>query len=385
MFGHDEIPLKVIKSKELTPEELRQLDNNERAELAGKFLDSFTLTAIYFMFVKDFLHQILEEFVKYILFPAVIFFSAWQAITAWRRAWLEKGKSRNNIFKAIVETVATLAISVAVIGSIAAATIFGAIAPFIFTAVTTFKALFHLGSACYFGYKAATASDPVKKAEHRAMAKQHGIATAAGVLALAAVVGVFVLGKVVMAGVGIVVAFFGMGVALYKAMVGEDKPKPENEVAQPIIENETDKQPNNDLTKDHQPVPSHSMSIPDNVSHKNIQPPVTAFSVANPSINISHDDYEPITLAKSYNGPTMFSRKFSENQMQTDSDSQAEVIYQVSGVSTSSDESAATSVPTKTRSFSSMFGFLAAPSTKIKQQESTSVPSSASTCSFQRV
>lgn len=177
-------------------------------------LDSMTLATIFTLFLKDFLHQFLEQTGKYFLFPLAAAASLISAVLAWRQAYLDR-KTRS-IGRALVETGAALAITTVVIGSLVAASIFAAIAPVVFATVLGLKTFYHAASALYYFLQG-----------DYGLAKANAVATLAGVFATVAVVGVMLLGKTALAVAGITAGVIGTvyavynGVKLFKAK--EDK------------------------------------------------------------------------------------------------------------------------------------------------------------------
>lgn len=172
--------------------------------VVGAF-DSLNLATIFSLFLKDFLHQFLEQTGKYFLFPVAAAASLISATLAWRQAYLDR-KTRS-IGRALVETGAALAITTVVIGSLVAASIFAAIAPVVFAAVLAAKTLYHAASAFYYFLQG-----------DYALAKANTVATFAGVLATVAVVGVMLLGKTALAVAGIAAGVVGTVYAVYNGV-----------------------------------------------------------------------------------------------------------------------------------------------------------------------
>ncbi|VVC75089.1 hypothetical protein AQUSIP_03650 [Aquicella siphonis] len=193
------------------------IENNRRWSALVSFFESLDLAAIYALFLKSFLHKFLEETGKYFLFPIAAAASLITAALAWREAYLSGGKTRT-LVHAGVETVAAAAITTAVVGSLVATTLFAVATPIIFTTVMAAKTVYHAGAAMYYLGKSVGKSEPEKKAKYRSMAAGNAIAAIAGVVATAAVAGVFLLGKTVVAGVGLAVGLFGAGYAVYRGV-----------------------------------------------------------------------------------------------------------------------------------------------------------------------
>lgn len=187
---------------------------NGKADAAVTLADQLDLAAIYTMFFSPMLHQFLEEIGKYFLFPIAAGAHVFKAAFAWRQAWIDR--KQRSVAGAVVETVAAGAIVAAVVGSLVAGGMFALATPILFTAAIGGKTLYQAGSAVYYAGKASSQTDPAKKAKYRKLALNNGIGAVAGAVATAAVVAVFLLGKIALAGIGIAAAVVGVGVALYK-------------------------------------------------------------------------------------------------------------------------------------------------------------------------
>jgi hypothetical protein len=202
---------------------------NAIAQASSGVIESLSLATIYTMFFKPFLFQFLEEIGKYFLFPIVAGGAVVHAVLAWRQAYIDGGKTRS-VVSAVVETIAAVAIVIAVVGSLAATALFALAAPIIFTAVIAGKTLFNAGSAIYYGIKAASTKETEldkhgesKKDKYTALAKAKGMAAIAGVFATVAVVAAFLLAKVAAAAIaaaGIPVVIAGAGIGIAGAVIG---------------------------------------------------------------------------------------------------------------------------------------------------------------------
>src|SRR5262245_35854900 len=120
-----------IESVEDKKKRKAAIKRNQQISLAVSFFESMDLAAIYTMFLKDVLRKCLEKTGKNFMFPLAAGASVIQAILAWRQAALD-GKTRS-IVRAVVETISAAAITVAVVGSLAASTLFAAATPLVFT------------------------------------------------------------------------------------------------------------------------------------------------------------------------------------------------------------------------------------------------------------
>jgi len=213
---NDYVELTNFNKKKREQEEA--IKNNQRAGAAVGTIDSLNLAAIFTMFLQGFMHKFLEELGKYFMFPIAAAASVIQAILAWRQAYLDGGQSRS-IVHAVVETVTAVAVTTAVIGALVATSVFAVATPIIFTAVMAGKTLYHAGSAMYYAGKYAVTNNFVDKTN----AINNGIAATAGLVATAAVTGVFLLGKIAVAAVGIVAGIFGAAFALYNGITSFKK------------------------------------------------------------------------------------------------------------------------------------------------------------------
>lgn len=187
---------------------------NGKIDAAVTLADQLDLGAIYVTFLTPLMHQFLEELGKYFLFPIAAGAHVFKSILAWRQAWIDR--KQRSVVGAVVETVAAAAIVAAVVGSLAANGLFALATPIMFTAAIGGKTLYHAGSAVYYAGKASGQKDEAKKAKYRKLAINSGIAAAAGAVATAAVVAVFLLGKIALTGIGIAAAIVGAGVMIYK-------------------------------------------------------------------------------------------------------------------------------------------------------------------------
>lgn len=223
--------------------------NNLWDSIVG-FIDAIDLGAIYTMFLKPTLHTFLEETGKYFMFPIAAAASVIKAVLSWRQAYIDRGKTRS-VVSAVVETVAALAITTAVVGALVASTVFALATPIIFTATMAGKTLFHAGSAIYFAGKAAGAKVPEKKEKYRTLAKQNAIGAVAGLVATAAVATVFLLGKIALAGIGIAGAVIGGTLAVIKGY--KSYKAAQAAPAAPVVEHRQEEEPEWANTQERRP------------------------------------------------------------------------------------------------------------------------------------
>jgi hypothetical protein len=187
------------------------------ASLLVGFLDQLDFTAIFSMFFKSFLHVFLEEIGKYFLFPIAAGATIIQASLLWYQTYLEGGNKRT-MARALLETFAAVAVTVAVVGGLVFATTFALATPIIFAATLALKTLFHAASTFYFLGKWSNAVTDKKKQEYMKLAKDNGVAAVAGIIATAAVVTVFIFGKFALGALGVGAGVLGAGFTLYKGI-----------------------------------------------------------------------------------------------------------------------------------------------------------------------
>jgi hypothetical protein len=207
-----EIPL-----QDLNKERDEAKATNKKISMTVGFLDSLDLAAIFGMFLVPFLHTFLEETGKYFMFPFAAASGLAQAGLKWWQVYLDRGKSRT-VAEASVETLGAAAITVAVVGVLAAPLIFAAATPIIFTAAVGGRTLWNAGSALFYLGKALTSDTPEMKRENLRKAAHSTVATVAGILATAAVVGVFLLAHAALAPIGIAAGLFSAAYLVYSGV-----------------------------------------------------------------------------------------------------------------------------------------------------------------------
>lgn len=191
--------------------------NNQRTEA---FVVAVEMTDVSLIFLfKQFLLAIFEGLAHSILFLIVAGAALIRAILAIREAYLEKGENKKRlILRAIVETLAALAIGTAVVGTFAATAAFAIAGPIIFTATLGFKTLFHLGSAIYYGLKAAFSEEsPAQKKAYRQKATANLILTFITGITTIATGLVFIAYKASFGILGIIGGVLGALYALYSS------------------------------------------------------------------------------------------------------------------------------------------------------------------------
>jgi hypothetical protein len=179
---------------------------NQRVDLTLGIVDSLTISSIFTLFLKDVFRKMLEETARFILFPLSGAIAVIRAALAIRQASIDKGQN-GTVTRAVIEVAAAAAISTAVVGGFVAASIFATIAPLIFTATLAAKTLFHTGSAVYYwgqSVLAAKRNETDNATHYRNVARTHAVGATALTLATVAIAGVMLLGKTILAVVGLV-------------------------------------------------------------------------------------------------------------------------------------------------------------------------------------
>lgn len=196
--------------------------NNAVQAIVG-FIDSLNNGTFYTLFSNPILQQIFIECARYITAPVTILTTIFMAILAWRQAYIDKGK-KSSVLSASIETITALAVVTGVLGSLIAASTFALVTPIIIVAVIATKTLYNIGAAIYYGVQSSTYTNPLaspkkiekKKQENFELAKKHTVGAVIGLAALATTVGVFLLGHMVLAGIGVGVAVLCAGLAIVK-------------------------------------------------------------------------------------------------------------------------------------------------------------------------
>lgn len=203
-------------------------------------IDSVNMGATFALFLKETLYQFFQQTGRYFMFPFFALTAIIGAILAWRES-ARAGDKPSTVLNAAVETASAIAITVTVVGSFVAGAIFASIAPLIFAGSIIAKTLYNFGSAIYYGIHAAVATDSEKKTEYSTRAKTHLIVGVAGLLAGAAVVGVMIFAKPLMAVFGIVAGVMGTlfaiktGVDMYQKSHQKSQSPVQVQEKQPLV------------------------------------------------------------------------------------------------------------------------------------------------------
>lgn len=164
-------------------------------------IDSMSLTTIYILFLNPMLTAALEMGGKFFLFPITIIAGIFRSIFACRQAYLDNRP--RHIIMAIVEIATTLTVSTAIIGGLAAATVFALATPILFAVCFGLRTLFHLVTGIYYGVQSYMAKDHVLKREYEQLAVSNLTTVVIGTLITTAVICVFLLGKPIVAACGV--------------------------------------------------------------------------------------------------------------------------------------------------------------------------------------
>lgn len=236
---YEEIELETFAAKQ---ERKRKIAQNYQLRAGASVVENLGLATIYTMFLHPLLKSFLETLGRYILFPVLIVASLTQAILAWRQASLDKWKSRS-ILHAVVETVTAVTLTSAVIGTLAFAATFTIITPLIFVAVGAGNAIYKGGAAIYNDVKSVRAKTEEAKNKYHARAIQHGIGAVASLIGAAVTASVFLLGKTVIAAVGIALGLFAVGMGIYNGVKAHQAQQALEQSPEPLLD------------EDHQPKP----------------------------------------------------------------------------------------------------------------------------------
>lgn len=204
---------------------------NALVNQSTSLIEHIDLAAIWALFLHNMGRAWLEEIGKFFLFPLVGVATVIQAICAARQAVIAKpNESTSSILKAGIEIASAIAITTVIAGSLITAPLFVLAAPITFVAVNAAKALFNIGSAIYYGVKAALTNDPEKKSAFRGKAIHNAVSGVIGTLATIAITGVMLFGKFALAIAGIVASVGAIGYIAYSAIKTARKP-----VEEPVV------------------------------------------------------------------------------------------------------------------------------------------------------
>jgi hypothetical protein len=171
------------------------------------FIDGLNLGFIYSSFLIPLFHQFMMEVGKYIFFPMCVLAQIILSVLNWHQCYLDGMKPRAMV-TAMVNSIAAVALTIAVCGGLFALSVFAIVTPIMFAATTIANTLFHMGSMIYYLVKLYNEKDPIIRSEYKSMVKAEVIASVVGVIATGAVVGVLLLGKLFLAPLGILVGVF---------------------------------------------------------------------------------------------------------------------------------------------------------------------------------
>lgn len=208
-----------------------ELKLNQKLTVGVGMVDSANLITMFVFYLKDAWLVLLQETARFILFPVSASITMVQMILAWRKAKLEN--SSDAWVHAGVEIVVGLGLITAMVGSLIAAPIFAAVAPFIFTVLLALKTLYTIGKAFYYSYKAYEAGQQAESAsevdkptwierqkDYQTKAYQHGITAFALVLLTIAVPFVMILLKPIVPILGVIAGALGFIYGAYQLYMG---------------------------------------------------------------------------------------------------------------------------------------------------------------------
>jgi hypothetical protein len=195
------------KSRQLNSAKVQRIDSIVSA------IESIDIAMIYAAYFKPFLIELLTKIGQYFLFPIFALAKCIEMGLAWRQAYIDKKTS--SLVHALVETVSAIALSTAVVGGFVAAAAFAVASSLIFSAVGLGKTIHHLGKSLFFAGAASREKNLEKKETYKTIAKRSVIAAIAGAMATVATIGVFLLGKAVLAPIGLFAAFFATVFAIH--------------------------------------------------------------------------------------------------------------------------------------------------------------------------
>lgn len=218
--------------------EVRKDEINKAQKVTG-MSGGVIIGSLFGMFLNETSRAFLETTLKSVLFPVVMLMDVIQAILAWREAQLA-GFKKGLVGKAILETVAAAAISVAVIGGFVAAALFASAAPIIFTAVMGTKTLYHAGASIYHFNKYRSEEIPEQKSSLGNTAAQHFVATIALTLTTVSIGLVMLAGKFAFAALGVAASVGMIGYGVITAIVKYRKEKAQNKAYERIVAAESD-------------------------------------------------------------------------------------------------------------------------------------------------
>jgi hypothetical protein len=210
-------------------ERRKQIKKNTKRELRAGVADGAILGIIFSMFLTNFTHALLDAAFKYILFSAAAGANIALSIYAWREAHLNGYKHGTKV-KAIMQTLFTIPITIAVAGSLllplfVPTTVFAAIhAPIIFGVTLGVKFLYQTASAIYYHGKSTGVewvqhqngfndreTNEFKKAKYEMTAKSNLVFALSTALAVTAILSVFLFLHTAVAPVGIIAGMIGAG------------------------------------------------------------------------------------------------------------------------------------------------------------------------------
>lgn len=199
----------------------------EKIRTMTAIINGFSIQTLFTTLMNNNWHAIFIQFGKFFLLPALAAADIVEAIFAWRDAHLNRtldGKMKKiGVLDAAVSSGSAVALSTAVIGTLAVGLAFFMAGPIIIFSTVGGVGLFKGGLAAYYFYKLLRAKDPEKKKKYIQKLTDNGIASISSLLVAAGVASGMILTKgtlgavLGMTGAGFVVGTgFVKGYKLYK-------------------------------------------------------------------------------------------------------------------------------------------------------------------------
>lgn len=184
-------------------------------------LNGFSIQTLFTTLMNNNWHAIFIQFGKFFLLPALAAADIVEAIFAWRDAHLNRtldGKMKTiGVLDAAVSSGSAVALSTAVIGTLAVATAFFMAGPVIIFTTVGGVGLFKGGLAAYYFYKLLRAKDPEKKKKYIQKLTDNGIASISSLFVAAGVASGMILTKGTLGAVlGMTGAGFAVGTGFIK-------------------------------------------------------------------------------------------------------------------------------------------------------------------------
>jgi len=187
----------------------------EQVNLSVSAMGSLNFSVVFIL--KQYAMEVLANFGQTLLFPFAAAGSLFSAAFALYQA-RKDGYQRSGVINALVETVAALALTTAVVGGFFAATLFAVLAPWIFFIVSAAKTLYLGISTGYYAVRALLTSEPHEKQKYYDLALGAAMGVAINALATVALGLVMIAGHLPLSILGIIAGSCGALYALYQGL-----------------------------------------------------------------------------------------------------------------------------------------------------------------------